>query len=258
MYRVIIVEDEMVIRKWLTFSVPWEDLDCTVAGEGSNGEEGLALIKKESPDIVIADINMPVMDGLEMIAQSYEDYYYVAVILSGYSTFEYAQKAIKYGVLEYLLKPVDLTDLKNAIVKCKEKIEMRRLYLENRQSSEEWKKLSIWNEQTIHEASPIVTKLLEYIKKHYQEKVTIRNVSAEFHYSENYLNKKFKESMGTTFIEYLNRYRIQKSIDLLKEGNIRVQDIAWRCGFGEYKYYNVVFKKYVGCTPKEYQNIIKH
>ena len=111
MYRVILVEDEDIIRRGIRSTVPWEQHGCIVAGEARNGEEGRALIERLEPDIVITDINMPVCSGLEMIAQTKCQYDYVTIILTGYSEFEYAKEAIKLGVAQYLSKPINGEEL---------------------------------------------------------------------------------------------------------------------------------------------------
>lgn len=78
-----------------------------------------------------------------------------------------------------------------------------------------------------------------------------------FNYSETFLNKVFKESVGTTIIDYLNRYRVQKALELFRQGEGSIQNVADSCGIGDYKYFNVVFKKYMGISPKEYIKSIK-
>ena len=258
MYRVAVIEDEDIIRKGLVYSVPWLELGCTVVAEARNGIEGIEAIREHHPDLLLADINMPIMDGLEMIRETYREYEYAAIILSGYSTFEYAQKAIRYGVLDYLLKPLDMAELKDVVMKAQRELDIRRLYLEQKKSREEWKKVTLFGEvPPALEAEPVVQAMLTYIEQHYVDKVLMRDVALKLNYSEAYLNRKFKEIMGTTFIEYLNRYRIQKSLDMIREGKMKIQDISWKCGVGEYKYFNIVFKKYLGCTPKEYACMIR-
>ena len=88
MYRVLLVEDEEIIRKGIKNSIPWEEFGCSVIGEAGNGEEGVKLIEELRPDIVITDINMPLMDGLTMLSRTKFRYDYAAVILTGYSEFE--------------------------------------------------------------------------------------------------------------------------------------------------------------------------
>ena len=113
-YRVLVVEDEEVIRKGLIMSIDFEGLNCVLIGEASNGEEGAMLIKERKPDIVITDVTMPLMNGIEMIEQTL-DYNYTSIIISGYNEFTYAKKAIRLGVCDYLLKPIDKKELNNVI-----------------------------------------------------------------------------------------------------------------------------------------------
>ena len=258
MYRVVIAEDEDIIRKGLVYSIPWADMGCTVVGEAANGVEGVALIQRLEPDIVVADINMPILDGLGMIRQTYEQYDYSAIILSGYSNFEYARTAIRYGVTGYLLKPLKREDLAEAIRDAKEKCMQRRSWMSHKKEKEEWKNIQlIPKEGTSSEDDAVVKEMLAFIRQHYREKLVLQDVVDALNYSETFLNKKFKKQMGTTFIEYLNRFRIQKALELLREGRTAVQDVSWQSGIGDYKYFNMVFKKYIGCSPKEYVGKIK-
>ena len=108
MIKVLVVEDEKIIREGLIESISWELLNCEVVGQGRNGQEGLELIKTLNPDLVITDIKMPILDGLEMIEQAMQNgFEFKAIILSSYSEFEYAKRGIQLGVLDYILKPLD-------------------------------------------------------------------------------------------------------------------------------------------------------
>ena len=120
--RILIVEDEVMIREGLAKLIK-SHTGHTVAGEASNGQEGLNLALRLRPELVITDIRMPVMDGLQMIEKLHDmNLNTRAVILSGYSEFEYAKKAIYYGVEDYLLKPLAAED----IVDVLERIEKKR------------------------------------------------------------------------------------------------------------------------------------
>lgn len=257
MYKVLIAEDEDIIRKGILFTFPWSEMDCCVVGEARNGQEGIDAIKNMRPDIVIADINMPIIDGLEMIKNTINKYEYSAIILSGYSEFEYAKEAIEYGVIGYLLKPLQEEEMKEAINRAKKEIEAKKAYLSKLSTKEEWKGISIlkdYNAAIVEDR--IVKDMLQFIYDNYQNKVTMQDLVLQLNYSETLLNNKFKKSVGTTFIDYLNRYRIQKAIAMMKDGTLSLQEIAWRCGIGYYKYFRTVFQKYVGCSPKEYCNKI--
>lgn len=258
MYKVVVVEDEDLIRNGLICSIPWAELGCTVVGQGRNGIEGIEQIKQHNPDIVIADINMPIMDGLEMLRQTNTDYCYSAIILSSYSKFDYAKTAMEYGSVRYLLKPIKRAEIYEAIEEAKEQCHIRRAWLELKKNKQKLQSFSIQpNPPSGSVTNPVVQAMLDYAEKHYQDKVTLQKVAEELNYSISYLNKNFKKEMKITFIDYLNRLRIQKAMDLIKEGKYPLQDISWLCGIGEYKYFNIVFKKYIGCSPKDYINKIK-
>lgn len=252
MYRVAVIEDEDIIRKGLVYSVPWQEMDCSVVGEARNGVEGIELIKEKKPDILLLDINMPVMNGLELLKATCADYDYAAIILSGYSDFEYAREAIRFGVSGYLLKPLKREEIRAVVEEAKENCAMKRVYAKERQKKEDWNQLSVLSDYPATTTDPVVREMLQYIYGHYQKKIVMQDIVDTLNYSETFLNKKFKKHVGTTFIEYLNRYRLQKAIELLRAGDTAVQDVSWMCGIGDYKYFSTVFKKYIGCSPKEY------
>ena len=105
--KIAVVEDEILIREGIRNLLEAQGEDWEFIGEAENGVEGLELIRQEKPDIVITDIRMPDMDGLEMLDKAKQEGIKLkAIVLSAYSEFEYARTAIKLGVTEYLLKPI--------------------------------------------------------------------------------------------------------------------------------------------------------
>lgn len=258
MYTVLLVEDEDIIRKGIRNSVPWETFGCCVAGEARNGEEGAALIEKLSPDIVITDINMPVVDGLQMLSQTKEEFDYVAIILTGYPDFEYAREAIRCGVAYYVLKPLNMEEMQEALEKAV--LEVKNLAVIRRQteSIHQLKQVSLLPiPDSREQEDPVATQILEFIAANYEKKIALADLEEQLHYSERYINQRFQKAMGTTVIDYLNRYRIHKALILLQEHETPVSDIGWKCGIGDYKYFHYVFKKYMGCSPKDYQASIR-
>lgn len=106
MLKVLVVEDEELIRTGIVLAVDWAALDCVVVGEAANGEEGLAAVERYAPTLIITDLKMPKMDGLEMLRRLREqgNNAYV-IILTAYDSFEYAQSALRLGAVDFLLKP---------------------------------------------------------------------------------------------------------------------------------------------------------
>lgn len=254
MYKVLICEDEMLLRKGLIYSINWDELNCTIVAEAQNGEMGIQMIEEYQPDIIILDINMPIISGLEMLKQTYKKYVYSAIIVSGYSEFSYAQQAMEYNVCDYLLKPIDHEKLTLAIQKAIHRLSMKRTYQRLEQEVKVRKDIELLNiRQT---SDTIVQEMLEYVKEHYQDKILMDDIVHVLNYSETLLNRKFKKHTLITFNEYLNRYRIQKAIELMKMKQYTIYEIAEPCGFSNYKYFSTVFHKYIGCSPKEFYNFL--
>lgn len=258
MYKVLIVEDEDIIRKGLMFLAKWQEIGCIVVGEANNGEDGLEKIKELRPDIVIVDINMPVMDGLEMLEKSIKEYKYDAIIVSGYEEFEYAKRGISLGVTEYLLKPVNYSELYDAIRKIINKrnrdTDLQRAI---KQIDVEKQKLGLVDFEETETGNSYVKYMINSIHKRYSSRLSITDISEQCEKSCSYLSSVFKFETGYTFNDYLNRYRIKKAIELLITDEYKVYEIAELVGFSDYKYFIKVFNKYVGCSPTNFleQNI---
>ena len=124
MVKVFLVEDEVVMRNGIKNNIPWEQEGFQFAGEASDGELAYPLIKKEKPDILITDIRMPFMDGLELSRLVKKELPKIKIIiLSGYNEFDYAKEAINIGVTEYLLKPISSAKLLEAVKKVAHLVE---------------------------------------------------------------------------------------------------------------------------------------
>lgn len=136
MMKLVIVEDEDIIREGLISYIDWEKLGFEVAGSALNGKEGLELIREKQPDVILTDIRMPVMDGLQMLeALRSENNDTSAVILSGYEDFEYARSAMKLGVSEYILKPLNIRKLEDAMLRIYQE------HLTKKEQKEEYRRL---------------------------------------------------------------------------------------------------------------------
>lgn len=126
MYRILLVDDEILVRDAIKENINWEGIGCELVGDCQNGQEAAEFVKRHPVDIVLTDICMPYMDGMELshfLHDNYPDI--VVVIFSGFGEFEYAKKAIQYNVSEYLLKPITAMELTNVIQNMKEKVDQR-------------------------------------------------------------------------------------------------------------------------------------
>ncbi len=274
MYKVLIVDDEPIILEGLKMSVRWKDFDCEVAGTASNGLEGLEMVKKVHPDILISDISMNNMDGLTMVAAIVSENPDIQVtLLTGYRNFEYAQTAIRLGVTRFLLKPSKMDDIEEAIkamtdnlrssgnmgVKSENSVwdlsqpDERYLYetfMENRPEKE------TEGESRIRETeanSFIVKKALLYILEHYTDKLGLTDVADQCYVSSWHLSKILNQYTGRGFFELINTIRVDKAKHLLKETQKRIQDISEEIGFQDVAHFSRIFKSYAGMSPREYR-----
>ena len=252
MYKVLVAEDETRIRKGLIAGIPWQECGCTVVCEAENGREGVEFIKRFQPDIVVADLNMPIMSGMDMLSETIEEYKYAAIILTGYGEFEYARSALRLGAIDFLTKPLQKEELISALKKAGKYLEEQRMLRHKSGSSGSSLKQSVLVIPA-QVGSERVRKCMLYIEENYRNKISINDLVEPLNTSSGYLNQLFKENTDYTFNSYLNRYRILKAMDLLDTDVSRVYEVGEAVGIPDYKYFVSVFEKYAGMTPTEYR-----
>ena len=126
MYRVLTVDDERYVRLWLKNCLNWEELGFTIIGEAANGRDALDMIQENRPELVVTDMEMKGMDGIELMKQTRDCYPDTEfLILSGYNSFEYVKSAVTYEAVDYLLKPVEAEELKTALTRVAERLKKK-------------------------------------------------------------------------------------------------------------------------------------
>ena len=273
MYKVAIIDDEPIIVEGLSKSVNWEKLCCKVIGTAFSGEEGLTLVRKEEPDIVFTDIQMPHMDGLTMIAAIKSEFPQTQIsILTGYRDFDYAQRAISLGVTRFLLKPSKMDEIMEALDAMIYKLELKVIddkkdekitaFAENVKVREDEMEDNLespgpYEEDVVFDSAAssfIVKNAVAYIEEHYKEKLKLSDVADQVYVSQWHLSKLMNRYMGQNFSEILNGIRINKAKELLKDPSLRIGDIADEVGFLDMAHFSRVFKKQVGISANEYRN----
>lgn len=255
MYKVLLVEDEKMIRKGLAYNFDWIGCDCTIVGEAGNGEEGVEMIRSLNPDIVVTDVGMPIKNGIQMLEETMEAYGYEAIILSVYDEFHYAKAAMHLGVAEYLIKPLEYEQLKKALEKAKAQCRMKQHFSDAETKTREALERDVFDFKIVlpeQSYSPRTRVMVTYISDNYQKKISINDLIEPLQTSATYLNQLFKKETGFPFNDFLNRYRIQMAIQKLKEDDCKIYNVAVECGFKEYKYFINVFKKYTGILPSAF------
>lgn len=255
MFKVLLVEDEELIRKGLRYTFDWLGAGCVVVGEACNGVEGVEQIKALQPEIVVVDVNMPLMDGIAMIEASLDAAACSYIILSGYDEFRLAKEAIRLGVTEYLLKPLEQEQLLDALERAKGQVELKRQYARMNAAAEEQEGSLASVVRLPGKSSRYVGSMIQYVQKQYAERISIQDLVTELGVSASYLNTAFKRETTYTFNDFLNRYRVQCAMDRLKNEDSKVYEIAAEVGFKDYKYFISIFKKYANLTPSQYQEM---
>lgn len=256
--KIIIVDDEYLIRNLIRNCIDWDELEVEIIGEASNAHECLMLIEKDRPDIILTDINMPLTNGLDMTQHIIEKYPGIKVIvITGYDKFEYAKRSVKLGISDFILKPIDDDELKEAILKLKDKIQKE--------------KAEINEVKNIKEAIGDLTEIMEleeenndkYISINQIKKYIIKNISnpdlslksvaQHFYLNSSYLSRFFKEKTNENFGEYIIKTKMEIAVKMLENPNIKAYEISKKIGFEDPNYFSNWFKKYKGQSIKEYK-----
>lgn len=248
MLKVLVVEDEELIRKGIVLAVDWAALDCVVVGEASNGEEALDAVERYDPTLIITDLKMPRMDGLEMVRRLRERGCgaYV-IILTAYDSFEYAQTALRLGAVDFLLKPFHDGDLEQAVINLRRRMEpARQAQSPSAPPIPGLKK---------GDKSKYVLGAMDYIGDHYNDPgISVGSIAQHLGLSEGHLSHLFKKETDYTLLNYLTRYRIHKAMELLRDCRAKVYEVAEQVGYKDITYFSATFKKLVGMSPSEYQD----
>lgn len=237
--RVLLVDDEIMIREGFKRLFDWQAHDCEVVGEAADGMEALTQIDTLQPDIVIMDINIPIMNGLKVISVSRIKHPNTAfVIVSGYDDFSYCREALRLQITDYILKPVNYEEFGNCIDNLK--ISMFRQRVSSPAEPEKQE------ERTI-------TSITRYLQEHLSEEVSLSVLSDEFHLNSQYISQLFKNEIGVNFLTYFTNIRMERAKKLLLSTSLSVAEIAEQSGYGDYRVFTKVFKKSEGITPSQYR-----
>lgn len=258
MYSVIVVEDEAVIRRGIVLTTDWASLDLRVIGEAANGVEGELLARKLRPDIIITDIAMPGIDGLEMIQNLYEELPDTEfIIISGHAEFAYAQKALFFGVKGYILKPIDPKELVVHLQRTIADVEKRKLEYSKDIRLEQLESgiqaFSIPQEDLHDYRDEYIKEAISMIEKHYDEQLRAKDLAMHMGISERTLTSLFKERSGYSLLEYQTLYRMKKASQFLQQKDLSVYEVASLVGYKDYRYFSKIFKSSFAMTPLEYK-----
>jgi YesN/AraC family two-component response regulator len=258
------VDDEEDIRRDFQKKINWENWGFQFLEPCENGKQAIECIAKYQPDVVITDICMPIVNGLEVAAYVSENHPGITVvILSECDNFEYARSAIRSRVFDYVLKPITSFTLQNLLVELKKKLDNDRKHQSESKYYQEADSLKQCYEQTLDKikikcwnfSEKKALEAKEFVDMHYQDiGLSIEKVCNKLSISASYLSRIFKKYIGRTFIEYLTEFRIEKAKELLKNTDLKNYAVAEMVGYTDPHYFCNLFKRITGLTPSEYRN----
>lgn len=235
--KVVLVDDEILIREGFKKLFDWKSHDCIVVAEASDGLEALTTIEEVQPDLVIMDINIPILNGLKVIETCKAKYPDMAfIIVSGYDDFSYCRQALRMQITDYILKPVDYEEFGHCIDRL-------RIALYDKEKSE----------RVDTKDDRVITQIVKYLQQHIDQDISLQVLSDEFHLSSQYISQLFKNEIGVNFLAYLTNLRIENAKKLLISTALPISEISMRCGYADYRVFTKTFKKNVGSTPSQYR-----
>ena len=236
--KVLLVDDEIIIRQGFRQLFDWEAHNCEVVGEAADGMEALSQIDALNPDIVTMDINIPIMNGLKVIQLSRMKHPETAfIIVSGYDDFAYCREALRLQITDYILKPVDYEEFGACIDNLKIAMFQKKASLESDGQEER-----------------IINKIVRFVQSHLAEEISLSVLAEEFHFSAQYVSQLFKNEIGVNFLTYLTNIRMEKAKKLLLNTDLPIAEISEQSGYGDYRVFTKVFKKSEGVTPSQYRH----
>lgn len=251
----LIADDKEVILKGL-LSIDWSSMGFDTILSARNGLEAIDYLKEGNVDIMISDIRMPGLTGLQLSeyiqSASLET---IIILLTGYSEFDYAKRAVRYDVYDYLLKPIKPNELINCVMAAKTKIEKERY---KTQVFEEYAKKAR-NYKTIEriiydfrDVDTTVFEILKYMAENYQDDLSLNLLAEKFHFSPVYLSRLIKKETGYSFSDILTCIRLLNALELLQKNKYKIQEVCENVGFKDQRYFSQVFRKIFNCKPSEY------
>ncbi|TBL78994.1 response regulator transcription factor [Paenibacillus thalictri] len=246
MYNTLIVDDEFWMLEGLKKVIRRDCPDYTVTAVAKDGKQAIACLEKEKIDIVITDILMPGMDGLQLLQEIRRRGWKLPVlIVSAHSEFDYAKQAIHYGAFDYLLKPLNRTQIVSTLERAK------TVMAPSAKGRED-----VLNTVPVAQApgKELVERIRQSVQESFMENLSIADYSERMGFNASYLSRLFKQETGKGFVQYVTEQRMEAAISMIKDGKLSMTDIAKQIGYADYKHFRKVFKQYTGTSPKFYQN----
>lgn len=241
--KLLIVDDEDKIRTGIETYIRSNSKLIDNIYTAKNGSEALEIIFQFKPELMLIDVQMPYKDGLTVMKEAKAAGICPrTIILSGYDEFQYAQKAVRYGACDYLLKPCRPTEI---LAKLESLIEQKDISKDD--------EINSGNKNNEKQSNRFVDMAIEYINENYMENLTLTSVADKVGVTSAYLSTLFTQTMDCGFIDYLNQVRIDRACNFLHDNQLKTYEVAYKVGFHDEKYFTKVFKKIIGTSPSQFR-----
>ena len=223
MLRCAIIDDEKSVHKIINNIIEKDGLPLVISNSAYDGIEGKSLIQKNNFDIIFIDIQMPYLDGFDLISKYPNNNY---IVVTAFDYFDYAQRALRLGVKDILLKPIDREQLAEAV---------------NRAIGFKLTK------------NKVIDEVLLYIHSNFSKEITVSDLAEQNYMNSSNFSRLFKNSVGISIIDYLRKIRINKAKDLLESSYKSISEIALEVGYKSENLFYKDFKRIENITPSKYR-----
>ena len=233
MFRVVLIDDDRWALKDIRKTSDFERFGFQVEGEYVSAEEAFDAILLFPPDLIISDIRMEKSSGLDMVKWLREKQNQsLVIIVSGYDRFDYAQEALRQGVFDYLLKPLDDAQVYLLMERVVDKLS---------------------KEKAPSYSNDVFGRVVQYVDEHYNISLPLDWVAEQFYMNKNYLSELFYKRMNMTFTQYKNKVRIDHAKQLMVHSAMSITEIAYTVGFNSSSRFSKVFRQTTGVSPRYYR-----
>ncbi|OJG97986.1 hypothetical protein RV18_GL003682 [Enterococcus termitis] len=241
MCRLLIVSNDLEEQSILKQSISDAFMNIKILPSATTEAEALQITEKFLPEILLIAIDHLEVDGFGVKRKIVQDLPNIKVIiLTEHESFQSLHQALRCGVIDYLLTPVDLDELKFAIDRCVRSLNQVSL-------------MDVLNNKPTVLAKEQINTILDYIHEHYNEEINLTTLADIMHLNRHYVSRFFKEAVGMNFIDYLTAYRVEKAKQLLMKTEESITEIAGTVGYIDSTYFSKLFKKKVGQSPHQFR-----
>lgn len=250
MYKILLVDDDKAMCFLYSKMKVWSECGFEISNVANDGKSALEILNKNQFDVVITDIRMPFIDGIELLKEIKDKNMDICVIfISSYDDFEYARQGLILGAFDYILKPAKETQLKDVLERTKS-------YLIEKYSNTKINQgvLNVLERLHIKNDNNFIHQLSVYFSNNYGNVITMEDVAEYFGFSKDYFGKIFKQHLNITFNQFSSLIKIEYAKDLIKTGNYKFYEISDILGYSTVDYFTKIFKNITGETPSQYKS----